>query len=183
MSSAVAVLKNGFSNPLGSAQNLSISKSLNSQDEDRMQLGSVKGNATETKTETKVEEIPFETKQVTSDQYQSGTKHILTNGQNGLRTITYEVQYTNGVEVSRTETDNKVNEKPTTEIIALGTRVQTSIKPVVSTNSCDPNYVPCVPVSSSDLDCSDIKITVQIIGSDPHKLDEDSNGVACESYN
>jgi hypothetical protein len=47
---------------------------------------------------------------------------------------------------------------------------------------CDPNYLPCIPPPPPDLDCSDIKVAVRVIGGDPHKLDRDGDGVGCESY-
>lgn len=47
---------------------------------------------------------------------------------------------------------------------------------------CDSNYSPCVPVSSSDLDCRDIGFRVQVIGSDPHGFDGNHDGWGCESY-
>jgi micrococcal nuclease len=46
---------------------------------------------------------------------------------------------------------------------------------------CNPNYSPCVPHSSSDLDCADIGFRVRVIGSDPYRLDGDGDGVGCES--
>jgi micrococcal nuclease len=46
---------------------------------------------------------------------------------------------------------------------------------------CNPNYRPCVPNSSSDLDCGDIGFPVRVIGSDPYRLDGDGDGVGCES--
>jgi hypothetical protein len=52
--------------------------------------------------------------------------------------------------------------------------------PVAS--GCDPNYTPCVPISSVNLDCGDIPFSVQIIGSDPHGFDGNVNdGWGCES--
>lgn len=50
------------------------------------------------------------------------------------------------------------------------------------TGGCDPNYDPCVPISSSDLDCGDIPFSVTIIGGDPHGFDgNDNDGLGCES--
>lgn len=50
--------------------------------------------------------------------------------------------------------------------------------------NCDPNYAGCVPVSSSDLDCSDIKqlglAPVKVIGSDIHRFDRDGDGIGCD---
>jgi len=47
--------------------------------------------------------------------------------------------------------------------------------------ACDPNYQPCIPVSSTDLNCSDIGITVQVVGEDIHGFDSDGDGVGCGS--
>ncbi len=48
-------------------------------------------------------------------------------------------------------------------------------------HGCDPNYSPCIPPGPPDLDCADIDGPVQVIGSDPHRLDRDGDGVGCES--
>jgi len=48
--------------------------------------------------------------------------------------------------------------------------------------NCDPNYVPCVPNVSYDLDCKDVGFRVQVIGYDRHRLDRDGDGYGCESY-
>jgi hypothetical protein len=50
-------------------------------------------------------------------------------------------------------------------------------------SSCNPNYSPCVPNSSTDLNCSDIGFEVKVIGTDVYHLDRDKNGYGCESYN
>jgi len=51
------------------------------------------------------------------------------------------------------------------------------------TSSCHPSYSPCLPIVS-DLDCSDVramgKAPVQVIGSDPYRLDGDGDGYGCE---
>ena len=47
--------------------------------------------------------------------------------------------------------------------------------------NCDANYSgACVPLSSSDLDCKDVPATVRVVGRDPHRLDGDGDGWACE---
>jgi len=48
--------------------------------------------------------------------------------------------------------------------------------------NCDPNYSPCVPNVSYDLDCPDIGFSVSVLGSDPHGFDRDGDGYGCESY-
>ena len=46
--------------------------------------------------------------------------------------------------------------------------------------NCAPGYSPCVPPFPPDLDCPDIGHLVRVTGSDPHGLDRDGDGAACE---
>jgi Flp pilus assembly pilin Flp len=52
--------------------------------------------------------------------------------------------------------------------------------------TCDPNYAgACVPPPPPDLDCSDLRAlgitgVIRIVGSDPHHLDPDGDGIACD---
>ena len=51
--------------------------------------------------------------------------------------------------------------------------------------NCDPNYAGgCVPPPPPDLDCADIRAMgiapVRVVGSDPHRLDGDHDGLGCE---
>jgi endonuclease YncB( thermonuclease family) len=51
---------------------------------------------------------------------------------------------------------------------------------------CDPNYAGgCVPLYPPDLDCADLRalgiaLPVRVVSSDPHRLDGDHDGLACE---
>jgi len=47
--------------------------------------------------------------------------------------------------------------------------------------ACAPGYRPCVPPSPPDVDCSDVDGPVYVTGTDPHELDSDGDGIACES--
>lgn len=49
-------------------------------------------------------------------------------------------------------------------------------------SNCNPNYSPCVPNVSYDLDCPDIGFPVRVIGSDVYRFDADGDGIGCESY-
>ena len=53
-----------------------------------------------------------------------------------------------------------------------------------ATGKCDPNYSGCVPPPPPDLDCADIRALgiapVRVLGSDPHRLDGDDDGLGCE---
>ena len=42
-------------------------------------------------------------------------------------------------------------------------------------------YSPCIPSYPPDLDCADVNGPISVTGSDPHGLDADNDGVACES--
>jgi micrococcal nuclease len=64
---------------------------------------------------------------------------------------------------------------------------QTAPVPLVPpSGSCDPNYTgACVPRHPPDLDCPDLRalglaLPVRVVGSDPHRLDGDGDGLGCE---
>ena len=46
--------------------------------------------------------------------------------------------------------------------------------------ACAPGYSPCVPPYPPDADCADVDGPIRVTGSDPHGLDADGDGVACE---
>jgi endonuclease YncB( thermonuclease family) len=46
--------------------------------------------------------------------------------------------------------------------------------------NCAAGYSPCVP-AGPDLDCPDVNGPIRVTGADPHGLDADGDGVACES--
>jgi endonuclease YncB( thermonuclease family) len=46
--------------------------------------------------------------------------------------------------------------------------------------NCAPGYRPCIPAYPPDLDCADVNGPIYVTGSDPHELDGDKDGVACE---
>lgn len=129
------------------------------------------------------EQVPFGTEEVFSDQYSKGSTNIISAGRNGKLKRIYDVKYEDGVEQSRTEISNVLVEAPVTQVIAVGTYVAPATKPLAGMDNCDPNYTPCVPNSTSDLDCADVRARVQVIGNDYHRLDGDDDGVGCESYN
>lgn len=69
--------------------------------------------------------------------------------------------------------------------VALTTNFREAPTTNVPSTRCNPNYKGCVPNSSQDLDCADIKklglAPVEVIGIDVYKLDRDGNGIACTS--
>ena len=49
------------------------------------------------------------------------------------------------------------------------------------TGKCAAGYNPCIPPYPPDVDCGDVNGPIRVSGSDPHGLDADGDGVACES--
>ena len=48
-------------------------------------------------------------------------------------------------------------------------------------NNCASGYTPCVPPYPPDVNCADVNGPIRVTGSDPHGLDADGDGTACES--
>jgi hypothetical protein len=72
---------------------------------------------------------------------------------------------------------------PTLAVTATATTTVVSSSSSSSSGSeCDPSYPDvCIPSPPPDLACSDIsERRFEVVGSDPHALDGDNNGVACE---
>lgn len=55
-------------------------------------------------------------------------------------------------------------------------------QPFTKTSSltCNKNYTPCVP-NESDVDCKELSGQVTVKGDDVYRLDEDGDGIGCES--
>ncbi|OJU87462.1 hypothetical protein BGO17_00465 [Candidatus Saccharibacteria bacterium 49-20] len=71
------------------------------------------------------EDVAFETEQVKDADREVGYKAVQTAGQNGKRTVTYEVNIQNGVEVSRTEIASIVLQQPVKQVEVIGSKVKT----------------------------------------------------------
>ncbi|MPZ66224.1 MAG: hypothetical protein GEU83_12145 [Pseudonocardiaceae bacterium] len=61
------------------------------------------------------------------------------------------------------------------------TPLKTTTKQRSPAGNCEPGYDPCVPPYPPDVDCADVDGPIRVTGSDPHGLDGDDDGVACES--
>ena len=143
-------------------------------------------STTETRSESKTETITFESITKNDSSVEQGRTIKSVYGVAGERTITYEVQYTDGQETSRKEVSSEITKEPITEVTLIGTKapyVAPTPTPQAS-SSCDPNYSGgSVPNVSYDLNCPDIGFMVRIIGTDKHHFDGDKDGYGCESYN
>lgn len=129
----------------------------------------------ETRTVTETEPIPYQTRRVNDSSMPKGTRKVRKRGAEGVKTLTYQVTITDGVETARKLIKSQVTKKPVTQVVAIGT------------NNCDPNYSGCVPIAS-DVDCAGgsgngpayVKGPVKVIGSDIYDLDRDGDGYACD---
>ncbi|WP_222721622.1 G5 domain-containing protein [Actinomadura sp. HBU206391] len=131
-----------------------------------------------TVTETRV--IPFKTRKVNDPALAKGTTKVRTRGRTGVKTLTYEVTLTNGVQTDKRLVRGVVTSAPVTRVLAVGTR---------NTRQCDPNYSGgCVPIAS-DVDCAGgsgngpayVRGPVRVVGTDIYDLDRDGDGIACDS--
>ena len=72
------------------------------------------------------EPIPFET--ITKDVSNGGstTNRVIQAGKNGIKEVTYNVKYKNGVEIERIEVSSKVIQEPVNKIVEIQTKIVTS---------------------------------------------------------
>jgi hypothetical protein len=116
-----------------------------------------------------------------------GEEAVTTKGVDGIKTLTYEVVLTDGVETSRRLVSEEISTKPVDEVTSVGTRKPPPLPPDPEPE-CDPNYEgACVPIDS-DVDCaggsgngpSYVEGPVRVVGSDIYDLDRDRDGIGCE---
>jgi resuscitation-promoting factor RpfB len=135
------------------------------------------------KTITETHKIPFTKKTTKDSSLAKGAREVRTKGVAGVRTLTYKVTLTDGVETSRKLLRTETTKKPVAQLIAIGTKQELQAEP-----SCDPNYGgACVPIAS-DVDCAGgsgngpayVQGPVTVISSDIYDLDRDGDGIACD---
>ncbi len=75
-----------------------------------------------TETATETESILFETEKVENAELEKGTERVKREGINGVKTITYEITKTDGVETARVKKSEVVTTEPVNKIIEVGTK-------------------------------------------------------------
>lgn len=141
-----------------------------------------------TRDEAVTEVVPFERTSVDDSTMAQGQSAVTTAGQNGERTRTYRVTFTDGKETKRELVSDTVTVPPVTEVTSVGTYVEPAAPPpAAAPGGCDPNYADaCVPIAS-DVDCAGGKGNgpayfdgvARVVGRDIYKLDGDGDGWAC----
>ncbi|MFY1653131.1 G5 domain-containing protein [Solwaraspora sp. WMMB762] len=133
----------------------------------------------ETKTVTETREIPFKEKRVDDPNLAKGKTKVKTAGVTGVKTLTYQVTYTDGVQTAKELVSETVTKQPVSKVVRVGTKVA---------QQCHPSYTgACVPFAS-DVDCAGgsgngpayVSGPVRVVGQDVYGLDRDGDGVACE---
>lgn len=123
--------------------------------------------------------IPYATRRVSDPSLAKGTTKVRTAGRAGVRTLTYEVTRTDGVQTAKRLVRQVVTRRPVTKVVAVGTK---------TVRQCDPNYSgACVPIAS-DVDCAGgsgngpayVQGPVRVVGDDIYGLDRDGDGTACD---
>lgn len=117
-------------------------------------------------TATAEESIDYETKYVDVDTIPRGSTKVQQAGSEGVRTVTYNVTYVNGVETAREKSGEYVSRQPTDRVIARGTGGTAVIGGVPSSYSyvliCDSTVYTGGGVTASGLPA-----TEQVIAVDP----------------
>jgi uncharacterized protein YabE (DUF348 family) len=133
----------------------------------------------ERRRETRTQEIPFRTVTVHDPALAKGTQRVRTEGRPGVKTLTYDVTYTNGTQTDLKLVSETVTRQPVDRVVAVGTK---------EAPRCDPNYSgACVPVAS-DVDCAGgsgngpayVAGPVRVVGRDVYGLDDNGDGIGCE---
>ncbi|MFY1635123.1 G5 domain-containing protein [Solwaraspora sp. WMMB335] len=133
----------------------------------------------ETRTVTETRQIPFQEKRVNDPNLAKGQTKVKTAGVAGVKTLTYEVTYTDGVQTAKRLVGEKVTRQPVTKVVLVGTKVA---------QQCHPSYTgACVPIAS-DVDCAGgsgngpayVQGPVTVVGPDDYGLDHDNDGIGCE---
>ena len=95
----------------------------------------------ETRIETTIEEIPFETITQADTTLEKGKSRILYAGQPGIRTIQTQVTVVNGVE-TRKVVKTEVTKQPISQIIGVGAKEETPVKPAPVAEKVTPKTAP-----------------------------------------
>lgn len=79
---------------------------------------------------TEEEEVPFEIEQIRDMDRDVGYREVKTPGIRGKRSVTYEIEMRNGVEVSRKEIQSVMIDEPKKQTEVIGGKVKASLSPV-----------------------------------------------------
>jgi endonuclease YncB( thermonuclease family) len=97
-------------------------------------------------------------------------------------------QITSGHAIARYDSRDGYGRHPREDRYVAADRASTNFacyepepEPEPAPAGCAAGYSPCIAAYPPDLDCADVDGPITVTGSDPHGLDGDGDGVACES--
>ncbi|MGM9635294.1 MAG: G5 domain-containing protein [Candidatus Avispirillum sp.] len=113
--------------------------------------------------------IDYETKYVDTDTVPRGSTRVQQQGVEGVRTVTYDVTYVNGVETERVETGEYISRQPTDQIVARGVGGTVTLGGTVYSYSyclvCDSTVY-----TGGGITASGLPATEQVIAVDPRVI-------------
>ena len=113
--------------------------------------------------------IDYETKYVDTDTVPRGSTRVQQQGVEGIRTVTYDVTYVNGVETERVETGEYISRQPTDRIVARGVGGTVTLGGTVYSYSyclvCDSTVY-----TGGGITASGLPATEQVIAVDPRVI-------------
>ncbi len=72
---------------------------------------------------TVTKDLPYKITRVEDNTLEYGKTKIANDGANGVKSITYDVEYKGEKEISRTKISEEVSKEPITRVIAIGTKI------------------------------------------------------------
>lgn len=92
----------------------------------------------ETRTIQETEAIPYKSVEQNDSSLYQGSSSVAVKGQDGVKTVTYEVTYENGVETSRRQISEDITAQPIDQVTKIGTRLKSNSS---SGSSCYGGYI------------------------------------------
>lgn len=81
------------------------------------------------------ETIPYKTENRNNSSLAKGTSKVARAGKNGVKVVTYEVKYKDGVEIERNAVNTEIKEDAVTKIVDIGTKAKSATPAAKSTSS------------------------------------------------
>ena len=109
-----------------------------------MTPGAVSAPVVDTRTVKEKQKINYQTRTVKDSSLRKGTRKVTTRGVPGVRTVTYEVTLTDGVQTAKKLIGSQITKAPITQVVRVGTKQE---------RQCDPTTADAyqLPVTSTAL--------------------------------
>ncbi|MEU8299748.1 G5 domain-containing protein [Micromonospora sp. NPDC048909] len=102
----------------------------------------------QTRTVTQTQKIDYKTKTINDASLPKGTKKITTRGVPGVRTLTYEVTITDGVQTAKKLTRSEVTKAPVTQVVRIGTKRAPAATRTTAASACPSPVTSTAPAAA-----------------------------------